>query len=144
MAVQHILVPIDFSDFAIAAAHEAVSLAKVFDASITLLHVHEIESLTVMDFSYVESPESMTKACEAAEKSINALAQKLDRSPATIAVKVLTGPAVKTIINESQQHDMVIMGTHGRTGLAHMLIGSVAERVVRGAHCSVLVVRKKT
>ena len=58
--------------------------------------------------------------------------------------EVLTGSPARTIVDAARQHqcDLIVMGTHGRHGMAHLLLGSVAERVVRTAACPVLVVRR--
>jgi nucleotide-binding universal stress UspA family protein len=143
MKLQHILVPVDFSDQSRAALHAADELAKGCDGQLTLLHVHSIVGVAVLDFTYVERPQDLARITEAAETQLRAWAQGLATAASAIKIEVATGDPVTEIVQRSEHHDMVAMGTHGRSGLTRFLMGSVAERVVRGAHCSVLVVRPK-
>ncbi len=143
MQIKRILVPVDFSEQSKHALHEACLWAHQNGADLTVLNVHEIEALTIMDFSYVESPDHLNKACDHAENILRAWVAAVPTKPANIRVEVKTGGAVDTIIEASKDHDLVIMGTHGRTGISHFLMGSVTERVAQGAKCSVLIVRPK-
>jgi len=136
-----ILVPIDFSEACRPALAEAAGLAKVRGAPLTLLHVHQIETIAFLDFTYVEPPEKLADLCDAAEKQLASWRAELVPEGVEAEVKVVTGSPVSEIINLSGEHDLIVMATHGRTGLDHFLMGSVAERVVQAARCSVLIVK---
>jgi len=143
MRANRILVPIDFSEQTSLAIREADLLAKERNGSITFLHVHEIVEMAFMDFTYVEPPNQMQAACEAAEQKLRELTQGLSTSADHINVEVKTGSPTTEIIEASQSYDLIVMPTHGRKGMSHFLMGSVAERVVRGAKCAVLIVKSK-
>ena len=143
MKFERILVPIDFSDQSRAALRAADELAQSYGATLTLLHVHGIAGVTVLDFTYVERPQDIAAMTDAAERQLHSWAAELGTDKGAITIDVVTGDPVTEIVRASETHDLVVMSTHGRTGLTRLLIGSVAERVVRGAHGSVLVVRPK-
>ena len=143
MKFEHILVPIDFSDQSRQALQAARELCQSYNATLTLLHVHAIVSVAVLDFTYVEAPEELVRVTEAAENHLREWAKDLDLPAGTVDIKVATGDPVTEIVHCTVQHDLIVMSTHGRSGLTRFLMGSVAERVVRGAHCSVLIVRAK-
>jgi nucleotide-binding universal stress UspA family protein len=138
-----ILVPIDFSPHADAAIAAALSLAKHYDASLTLLHVFEPVALAMPEGSGFYASAQIADAVREIDKT---LGHKRDEVSAKAgkAVEALqrSGSPAHEIVEFAKSHsfDLIVVGTHGRTGLAHMLIGSVAERVVRSAHCAVLTV----
>jgi nucleotide-binding universal stress UspA family protein len=139
-----ILVPTDFSGYSDAALDYAKSLADSLGASLHLLHVFEDPSTTpgaLAGGGYFALPDDLREAMIAdAQKQI---ASRLSGvAPRTATSAVLMGAAAQTIVDYAvaQHIDLIVMGTHGRTGLLHLLIGSVAERVVRTASCPVLTV----
>ncbi len=133
-----ILVAVDGSEANKLAVDTAVNLAKTQNAKLTAICVFDIGSYASMinysndDTGRIEemSNEAVVYAKEAAAK------EGLD-----LTIKAVTGKPVDAIVTEAANNDLVVCGTHGRTGLSHALIGSVAERVVRLAPCPVLVVR---
>jgi nucleotide-binding universal stress UspA family protein len=141
---QHFLVPIDFSAYANQALEYAMKLAGTLQARLTLVHV--IQSLPVSgDDINVALPYDYLQNLEA--ELLQALEEKVQRvRQAGLAgdCMIVHGAPFQEIINTAQaQHaDLIIMGTHGRTGLTHVLLGSVAEKVVRLAPCPVLVTRQ--
>ena len=142
MNYKRILVPVDFSEQSQRALSTALKLwGQNLENSITLLHVHPILTVTVSDFTYIEPPQTMAKAVETAETDLRTWLKNDGMPKATTAIKVLTGDPISEIIAMSKQMDLVVMGTHGRKGVSRFLLGSVAERVVRGSECSGLVVR---
>ena len=141
MKFNQLLVPIDFSDVAQAALHAADELARDHQGSLTLFHVHPIMEVAVMDFTYVEAPEKVMEMCDAAEAQLRQWAAKLSTPAERVNIRVITGNPVAEIVAFSDAYDVVVMGTHGRGGLQHALMGSVAERVAHGARCAVLVVK---
>jgi nucleotide-binding universal stress UspA family protein len=143
--LRRILVPTDFSKFSKNALTYAVAFAEKFGAELYLLHVVQDLALFV--------PEAITVAPPLAppvEQFIEAARTALDRvmkdcCPPSILVhpEVVEGTPFHEIINAARDKDvdLIVMGTHGHAGLAHVLLGSVAEKVVRKAPCPVLTVR---
>jgi universal stress protein A len=141
LKLKRIFVPIDFSKISQKALEYAVPLAKQFEAKITLLHV--IEPLPYpMDLTYVSMGESFP--IEPLEKELNTLAKKTIEPQLLKEVIVQVGTAFEVIINVARdcEADLIVITTHGHTGLKHVFMGSTAERVVRHASCPVFVVRK--
>ena len=141
--INKILVPTDFSDLSLAAMEYASSFSKIYDAKIYLIHVvEEPPSLTfhTVDFS------SETMLRDTLEQAGNDLrdfiAGSLPEMKNIIPV-IKRGDARKEIVKyAAEEHfDLIIMATHGRTGLAHILLGSVAETIVRSSTVPVLTVK---
>ena len=141
MNPKRILVPIDFSEQTEDCLSQAAALARQFDASLTLLHVHIIETIAFMDMTYVEPGPQVSEVCEAAKKKIEQMVGHIVSPRPETNIRVETGRPAEEIIRASSEHELIVMPTHGRSGLGHFLLGSVAERVVRGAKCSVLIVK---
>jgi nucleotide-binding universal stress UspA family protein len=141
---KRICCPIDFSDTARAAMEVAVDLAKRFGAELTLFHAYPIPGYTFPDGSVVASPKMMDELAEQAERHLGEWKGDAEGlgAPAVVIAKA-TGEAATEIVNYAKEQgmDLLVVGTHGRTGLTHALMGSVAERVVRRAACPVLSVR---
>jgi len=142
ITLKKILCPIDHSDCSKEALKYAVSFALRNEAELYLLHVIDIRT-------FDENLDSITKQI-ADESSINNLKKKLlecvpeeIRSDMKIEAIVVQGIPFVEIIRFAKKNevDMLVLGTHGRTGLAHMMLGSVSEKVVRKAPCPVLTVR---
>ena len=142
-----ILVPTDFSDPADAAFDFAAALAQKLGASLDLLHVVEDPYFTTGVFSaerWVPTPAGMREELLTnAQEQLRARVNRLEQIGVQRTMKVYTGPAAKAITEYAAAHeiDLIVLGTHGRGGMAHLLLGSVAERVVRTAPCPVLTVR---
>lgn len=146
IALKKILVPTDFGEAADTALDYARALARNFNASIDVLHVVEDASARMFAGEiYVGVPPTLQKDLEAAAQA--ELERRLvDNDPVPLPVRpiVLTSNApALTIVQYAKATavDLIVMGTHGRGPMAHLLMGSVAERVVRVASCPVLVVR---
>ncbi len=142
---KRICCPIDFSDASRAAMEVAADLARRTGAALVLLHAYPIPGYTFPDGSVVASPKMMQDLADQAERHLEewrAQAEKLVGAPRVTADKAIGEPAAEIVsFARSAGIDLVVVGTHGRTGLEHALMGSVAERVVRRAHCPVLTVR---
>jgi nucleotide-binding universal stress UspA family protein len=141
---KRICCPIDFSDASRAAMEVAADLARRNAGTLLLLHAYPIPGYTFPDGSVVASPSMMQELAEGAQRHLEewrAEAVALG-APAVEMVKAVGEPA-KEIVSfaADQQVDLLVLGTHGRTGLEHALMGSIAERVVRKARCPVLTVR---
>jgi universal stress protein A len=139
MKCQHILVPIDFSPDAERALGHAIELARQFQARLTLLHVIHIPVTTEVNLSsyYVEMETS-------AQQGMMTYQKRVEDAGLVTDVIVMRGTPFREIVDtaSNKRVDLIVMGTHGRTGLQHLLLGSVAERVVRLAPCPVLVTRE--
>ena len=140
MTFQNILVPTDGSEFTKPAIDRAVELAKLAGGRITALYVIDqtVFGNVPMDSS-VTAIYDMMKA--EGKTAVDYVKEKCDEAGVTVEEKVIDGAPVKSIVDESPDYDIIVMGTLGRTGFAKLMMGSVAERVVRYAHCPVLVVR---
>jgi nucleotide-binding universal stress UspA family protein len=135
---RHILVPVDFSPSSLDALQHALVLAQQYDAQLVLLHVLEpihAHMLTVIDATQRD-------AHAAAHGQLSKLADATKKAWPRTGRELRAGHPVTTImaLAKRMNADLIVMGTHGRTGLKHSLIGSVAERVVRHAPCPVLTV----
>ncbi len=143
-----ILAPTDFSPHAGVALRHACGLAHKLGAELHLLHVLPDFVPASPDPILAPSlpPEYFTQA-EA--KAREALANLLDPTwgiPTSVRPAVHWGSAVEGIVSYAKDHaiDLVVIATHGRTGLRHALLGSVAERIIREAPCPVLTVRDRS
>jgi len=143
--IKSILVPLDFSPPSARALGYAVALAKLFKAKLTLLHV--VEPVAMPDFAASFPLVMEDDKLMAAAKAELETAVKLARIPRGIVEKVLVrfGRSFHEIAAaaRSRKVDLIIISTHGYTGLKHALMGSTAERVARHAPCPVLVVRQR-
>lgn len=148
---QKIVAPTDFSPAAVLALDAAAVLARQFGASITLLYVYDPSLLSplyavpgagaVIDVVTL-SPDFEANVRKEMEQLRHDRLSGVTR--VDFAVVRHTSPA-EAICEHAEKAgaDLIVLSTHGRTGLAHMLIGSVAERVVRHAPCPVLTLRSK-
>lgn len=144
MQLKTILFPTDFSQGARAAMDHAISFAQDYHAKLILLYV--IQDISIAEW-YIPSSLSMTDLVEDMQKSA---AREMDKWGAEVGAKVkdmekmiVRGVPFVEIIKTAKDRsaDLIVIGTHGRTGIDHMLFGSTAEKVVRKAACPVLTVR---
>ncbi|MBI2388398.1 MAG: universal stress protein [Deltaproteobacteria bacterium] len=140
-AIRHVLIPTDFSETAEAAIDVAIGFAAKFDASMTLLHVYTLPMVAYGDITVFPVVDLETAARSAID---GVLARVRARYPKTEAV-VRQGPPAETIVEVARERgcDLIVIGTHGRRGMSHLFLGSVAERVVRSSHVPVLTVRAR-
>ncbi len=142
--IRTILVPIDFSASAHAALDYAAMLADRFGADIHLVHVCEVPPMMTMDAYAVTSLDWNRKLGEAAERDLATATARL-KDAAKVSTEVLFGNPAKCIVTAAttNRSDLIVMGTHGHGAVMHLLMGNVAERVVRTAPCPVLTVREQ-
>ncbi len=141
--LKKILVPVDFSDCSNKALQYAIPFAKQFNAKLILLYVVQ-PYLPVPEFPMVDVEPVLRQIRETGKKELEKLQRTVgNKIPLEIALR--EGTPYLEIINAVKELgiDLIILSTHGRTGLAHIFIGSTAERVVRHAGCPVLVVRER-
>ncbi len=144
--IRHILVPTDFSTTSDAALDYARDVAERFGATLHLLHVLQdpfVNGPLVSEAYLTETPGVRTTILEDAKSRIAHRLTARDVQSFNAHADVIFGRGAETIVEYAADRgiDLIVMGTHGRTGVAHLLLGSVAERVVRTAHCPVLTVR---
>ena len=145
MKITNLLVPTDFSSTSRAAFEEACVIAKERKARILLIHVNHTLVMAMPELPPL-SPDviELTMRTLTAElASLRAVA--LDRGVERVDTLLLIGSPWVLITEQARKDDidLIVIGTHGRTGVKHVLLGSVAEKVVRHAPCSVLVVRER-
>jgi universal stress protein A len=136
--ISRILVPVDFSEPSELALSHACSLAQAHGATITLSHVGE----PLHPDWFFDTTILQREIIENAEKHLRELAEKYGAG-LQAKTEMRFGHPVETIVLSAQKMkaDVIVIGTHGRTGVKHALLGSVAERVARQAPCPVLIVR---
>jgi nucleotide-binding universal stress UspA family protein len=143
-----LLVPYDFSPHARAALSTAIDLGQRLGADLHLLHVVQSPSHAYGYGAYgasaVPPPVDMVAVREGAMQSLQAVADGIEALPKKPEPHVVEGTGTADMIREAAAElsaDLIVMGTHGRTGLAHVFLGSVAERTLRCAPCPVLTVQ---
>ena len=142
--LRRILVPIDFSECSRKALQYAIPLAHQFGARLRLLHVLPINYFVGSEFGPVDFPIPETQWRAASEKELEAFARRILGADMPCDLEVRQGQPMAeiTACAAETEADLIVLSTHGRTGLRHVLVGSVAENVVRYARCPVLVVRE--
>ena len=143
--ISKILCPVDFSEHSQAALDQAADVARRFGADLTLVHVVEPVLYPVAyGLPPVSAVDYESVARESAGKAMEKLAAGLGNLK--VKVRVDAGAASQRIceLAKTDGFDLIVLATHGYTGLKHVLLGSTAERVVRHAPCAVLVVKAKT
>jgi len=141
MAFTHILVATDFGDCSTRALDAALEIAQKFDARVTLVHVWEMPTYSFEISPYMPN-ELWLPIEQAAQSQLTTWCETLKaRWPKSDAV-LRTGTPWHEVLTaaEGTHADLIVVGTHGRTGLSRVLLGSVAERVVRLAKVPVLTV----
>jgi nucleotide-binding universal stress UspA family protein len=143
--LKRILCPVDFSTHADHAMRYGAALAEKFDAELTLLHVvAPIISVLPGESSLPEVAQARSSEIEAAcRERLDKTIGELTARGVNVQCRVLNGVPYLEIVRFAKENatDLIVLGTHGRTGIAQLLIGSVAERVVRKAPCPVLTVK---
>lgn len=142
--IKKILVPIDFSTHSTEALRVAADLARRYEASLELLHVFQTLTYALPEGYVLPSAEEVTKIMNQFQLQLDAskrLAIELG-APAAETTLLQGGVATEIVrFSKDRACDLIVMGTHGRTGMKHLLIGSVAEHIVRVAPCPVMTVR---
>ncbi|HTN42679.1 MAG TPA: universal stress protein [Nitrospiria bacterium] len=146
--LHRILMATDFSDYSNEALEYAVHLARGFGADLYLLHVFEPPFFSHTGVSPGVRPEIhewIQEVREAEHENLNKLADRVRHQGPKVHAILKEGTPFLEILHTAGEipADMIVLGTHGRTGLGHVLMGSVAERVVRKAACPVFTVKPK-
>ena len=146
MQFRHILAPTDFSEYSKQAVASALELAKKFGAKLSILHVVELPPYPVE--GYVPPSLTPTFLEDLERQASQELAQVVPEAESAgveVARLVAVGSPYRIIIDmaEAEQVDLIVMATAGRTGFSRLVMGSIAERVVRTASCPVLTTRPR-
>jgi nucleotide-binding universal stress UspA family protein len=144
MEIRRILAPTDFSELSKQGLKSALELAEAFGAKLLLLYVVEPPPYPVEGI--VPSHLGATMLDDLERQATNDLAQMVSETQASkmdVARRVVVGIPYRKIVDvaEEEKIDLIVMTTHGRTGLSHLVMGSVAEKIVRTAPCPVLTIR---
>lgn len=146
MQVKTILVPCDFSEHSERAFAWALQLAADRGAKVVLLHVVSIFARGAFpeQVSWLDTAKLEAELLANAEKRLKQFVGQKGSTPVTIDTHTIVGDPAWDIcrVAEREPADLIVMGSHGHAGLAHVLLGSVAERVVQHAPCPVLVMRR--
>lgn len=138
-----ILVPTDFSAYAAGALRIADELASSHAGSLQVLHVHPLVEASMMDFSSVQPAGPPQEVLTELQARLTDWTAGLRTPRARVRCEVVHGNPVAEIVARSATSDLAVLGTHGRSGMGLFLLGSVTERVVRHATCSVYVVKER-
>jgi nucleotide-binding universal stress UspA family protein len=141
---EKILVPVDFSESANHAVEFAIDLAKRYQASLELAYVYQPAAYALPEGYALITAEQLNEILAAFEQQLAAAkAEARAAGVEKVEAVVLQGYPIREIVRraEEQGADLIVMGTHGRSGIPRVFLGSVAENVLRSAPCPVLVVR---
>jgi nucleotide-binding universal stress UspA family protein len=144
---ERILCPVDFSPCSQTALEYALYMAEQFQGKVHVLHVCTTPVSLYPELVVWAEREQSTLGALIEEQAREQMGRLIDglneHQRSRVIPEVEMGDPVSTIIERAERAgcDLIVVGTHGRTGLAHLVLGSVAERVVRGASCAVLTVR---
>lgn len=146
MAYQNILVPVDGSETSYAAVAQAAELAKAFGGKITVVQVLALDPYIAAEYiSATQTNDLIERARTSVLKTLEEAAAKFSDLGIPVEAKLLEGQVVHSeIIKEAEtsKADLIVIGSHGRTGLKRLFLGSVAQNVLGEAHIPVLVVRQ--
>ena len=140
MVFSKILVPNDGSEYTKSAILKAVELAKITGSTITALYVLDQTIFVNMPLdTAVSNTYSLLK--KEGESAVSFVKELCEKEGIPCKVLIGEGSSVKYIVESSKDFDLIVMGTLGRTGFSKLMMGSVAERVVRYSNCPVMVIR---
>ena len=144
----NIVVATDGSKYSVAAASEAIGLAKRNGSALTVLAVVPSELLTPVDIDFTVNQRELIaeKEMQEAEKNARTVKEAAQKEGVAVKAFVMSGKPADAIIETAKEKsaDLIVLGSHGRTGMERLLMGSVAERVIVLAPCPVLVVKART
>jgi nucleotide-binding universal stress UspA family protein len=146
MKIKKILFPTDFTEGALAAMPYAADLAESYGAKLCLLHViYDMSASTGLHVPHVSLNAMYEEMQKGAEKEIGNFEAEMRVKLKDVETQVLRGVPYEEILKFARENsvDLIIMGTHGRSGLDRVIFGSTAEKVVRNAECPVLTVRSQ-
>lgn len=143
---KRVLCPVDFSESSEAALEVAVELCRRFDSELLLLHAYRVPTAAVPGPSAEPDRQALAEVVEEVERLLGLWRDRASSlGVRRVSVHHVPGRPAPEILRfaREQRVDLVVMGAHGRTAMKHVLLGSVAERVVRRADCPVLTIRPR-
>ena len=141
--IEKIVVAVDFSEHSDRALDVAVEFAKQFGAELHLVHALDVQIPVMTPYEVAIPTAFIEEARKAASSKLDTLVQKAATEGVAATSHLSEVPAASAIVDlaEKLEANLIAMGTRGHTGLKHVLLGSVAERTLRHARCSVLTVK---
>ena len=141
--IRTLLLAVDFSDTSSAAVDVAVEFAKQFSATLHVVHAFDLPVPLVTPYEIAIPEAYLDQTRKAAAQKLAAIVEKVAGQGVTVESHLAEAPAAPAIVRTAEDvgADLVVIGTHGHTGIKHLLLGSVAERTLRLAPCSVLAVK---
>jgi nucleotide-binding universal stress UspA family protein len=145
MDIRHILAPTDYADYSKKVLSDALELARTFGAKLSLLHIVELSPYLGEFTPPTMGADLLSDLERQANDELARMLPEAQNAQIEVTRSVVIGSPFRKIIEtaEAEHVDLIVMATHGRTGLSHLLIGSVTERVVRTAPCPVLTIRPR-
>jgi len=142
--IKHILCPVDFSETSERALDYALVLAKHLGAKMSIIHAYSLPGVLMPDGALLPNADQVARGSVDAQAQLDQVAARITEVGVPFETKLVTGGPAEEIarLASHDRDDLVVMGTHGRTGFEHALMGSVAERVVRTSKVPVLTVRR--
>jgi universal stress protein A len=141
--IRSLLVAIDFSDHSAAALDAASALAKSLDAELHVVHAFDLRIPMITPYEVAIPEPYIEESRRAAEDHLEKAGAGARAQGLTVHTHLAEAPAAQAIVQTAERvgADLIVMGTRGHTGLKHLVLGSVAERTLRLAQCSVLTVK---
>ena len=141
--IRNILCPIDFSEFSRRALDHAATVASWYGADLTVLYVHHVPLAAIAPLSGLGAVPAEPMALlpadrERLEKQVESAVPK--RTGLAVHCRIAEGDVATEILAEASSADMLVIGTHGRSGFEHLVLGSITEKVLRKARCPVLTI----
>jgi nucleotide-binding universal stress UspA family protein len=142
-SIKRILAPIDFSETSFRSLDYAVDLATQLGAAVSVVHTYEIPMYSFPDAAVITRPEIAAELADKAQKGLDEVVNARRSRGVDISGKLTNGDAREEILRLAKESraDLIVMGTHGRRGLARAVLGSVAESVTRNSDIPVLTIR---
>jgi nucleotide-binding universal stress UspA family protein len=142
LTLRHLLVPIDFTETSERALEYAVELARKFEATITVMHAYQIPVYGFPDGAYITGANLAAQISDAAQKRLDSVlaSQKVSGIPMSGVLRDGVPWEEINAVAAEVHADLIIIGTHGRRGLARALLGSIAENVIRTSTLPVMVI----
>ena len=145
LTIQTILVPLDFGEVSEHALDVALDLAQQLRAKVHVVHVYQIPVYGFPDGAFVTGPEVASRIADASQKGLDAVVEKYAARGVTLTSSLRQGSAHEEIVETARAlpAELIVVGTHGRGVIAHALLGSVTEKVVRMSPVPVLTIRRR-